>query len=89
MIRVVTRAFVDHAEISVQDSGTGIPEDIRAKIFDPFFTTKPVGKGTGQGLAISYSIIVKQHGGEIFVKSEMGKGTTFTIKLPFEQTQLA
>ncbi|RKY26231.1 MAG: hypothetical protein DRP79_05280, partial [Planctomycetota bacterium] len=60
---------------------TGIPEDIQNKIFDPFFTTKPVGKGTGLGLNITYNII-KQHNGDIAVRSKPGEGTTFTISLP-------
>ncbi len=50
----------------------------------PFFTTKPVGKGTGQGLAISYSVVVEKHGGEIDFVSEEGKGTTFFVRLPME-----
>lgn len=83
LIRVSTRSRGDFAEIRVQDSGTGIPEGIRSRIFDPFFTTKPVGKGTGQGLAIAYAIVVNQHGGTITVKSEVGKGTMFIIRLPF------
>jgi signal transduction histidine kinase len=64
------------------DDGPGISEDVLPKIFDPFFTTKPVGKGTGLGLNIAYDLIVNKHGGEITVKSEMGKGTCFTIRLP-------
>ena len=66
----------------ISDDGPGIPKDIQSKIFDPFFTTKEVGKGTGLGLSISYDIVVNKHKGEIFVESEVGKGTTFTIKLP-------
>nr|HPN88651.1 ATP-binding protein [Candidatus Omnitrophota bacterium] len=67
--------------IEVEDSGKGIPEDIRTKIFDPFFTTKPVGKGVGLGLSISYDI-VKKHGGEIFLESQVGKGSKFIVSLP-------
>ncbi|MBI1752592.1 MAG: HAMP domain-containing protein [Acidobacteria bacterium] len=83
LIRVSTRSRGDFAEIRVQDSGTGIPEGIRSRIFDPFFTTKPVGKGTGQGLAIAYAIVVNQHGGTITVRSEVGKGSLFIVRLPF------
>lgn len=68
--------------ISITDTGLGIPKDIQSKIFEPFFTTKDVGKGTGQGLAIAYSVIVDKHHGSILVESEPGKGSTFTIKLP-------
>ncbi len=67
--------------ISISDTGRGIPEDKIEKIFDPFFTTKPAGEGTGLGLNISYNIVEK-HNGEITVRSEEGKGTTFTIQLP-------
>ena len=67
--------------ISVSDTGSGIEQDKIEKIFEPFFTTKPVGKGTGLGLSITYDII-KKHNGEITVESELGKGTTFTIKIP-------
>ena len=66
---------------SVSDTGAGIPEDVRARIFDMFFTTKEEGKGTGLGLSISKEII-KNHGGDITVESEVGKGTTFTVSLP-------
>jgi len=71
----------DMIEIQIQDTGTGIPKEIRDKIFDPFFTTKEVGKGTGQGLYLSYNII-KKHNGKIFFETEEGKGTTFYIQLP-------
>jgi two-component system, NtrC family, sensor kinase len=66
----------------VEDTGVGMPEEIRRRIFEPFFTTKPVGKGTGLGLSISYDIIVKKHGGRIDVTSQPGKGTCFRIWLP-------
>ncbi len=82
VIRVTTRALGEDAEIRVSDTGTGIPEAIRSKVFDPFFTTKPVGKGTGQGLAIAHSVIVNQHGGTIHFETEPGKGTAFVIRLP-------
>ncbi len=73
------------AEIRLTDTGTGIPESIIKKIFDPFFTTKEVGKGTGQGLAISYDVIVTKHNGTLEVESEPGKGTTFIIQLPLDE----
>jgi signal transduction histidine kinase len=71
----------EHVFVEISDNGCGIPEDKLGKIFDPFFTTKPVGKGTGLGLSLAYNI-VKKHKGEISVKSRVGEGTTFTIKLP-------
>lgn len=78
------RTYATHAHmvIEVSDTGGGIPEAIRDRIFDPFFTTKDVGKGTGQGLAISYDVIVNKHQGVIDVESELGRGTTFIVKLP-------
>jgi len=71
------------AEISIADTGAGIPEAARSRIFEPFFTTKPVGKGTGQGLALAHTAIVRRHGGKIWFDSELGKGTTFYIRIPF------
>ncbi|MFT3743040.1 MAG: ATP-binding protein [Pyrinomonadaceae bacterium] len=81
-ITIRTRNKGDHAEISVTDTGTGMTDETIKKIFDPFFTTKEVGKGTGQGLAISHRVIVEKHKGSIDVNSEIGRGTTFTIALP-------
>ena len=72
----------DWVRISISDTGCGIPEAIRARVFDPFFTTKTVGRGTGQGLAISRSIVVDKHGGTLTFDSEVGRGTTFSIGLP-------
>ncbi len=69
--------------IAVADNGGGIPPHILPRIFDPFFTTKDVGKGTGLGLSVSLGIVEK-HAGKIDVKSEEGKGTTFTIRLPMK-----
>ncbi len=83
-ITVTTRKDGNWAEIRVQDTGTGIPEEIRDKIFEPFFTTKPVGKGTGQGLSLVYSVITQKHGGEVRVESEVGKGSTFILRIPIE-----
>lgn len=83
-ITVHTRRDGNWAEIRVSDTGKGIPEEHRGKIFTPFFTTKEVGKGTGQGLAISHSVIVGKHGGTIEFKTDLGKGTTFIIRLPLD-----
>jgi signal transduction histidine kinase len=70
------------AKIKISDTGIGMSDEIIPRIFDPFFTTKGVGKGTGQGLAITYSAIVNKHGGTIEVESKKGEGSTFTICLP-------
>jgi signal transduction histidine kinase len=67
--------------ISIGDTGGGIPERFRERIFDPFFTTKEVGRGTGQGLAIARSVVVDKHAGELWFETEVGKGTTFFIRL--------
>jgi len=80
-IGVATRLHDKHVEIIFTDSGKGIPEEHMNKIFDPFFSTKAATKGTGLGLAVSYGII-KKHGGEITVASTVGKGTTFTVRMP-------
>jgi PAS domain S-box-containing protein len=82
-ITVSTRVEGEHVVIAIGDTGNGIPEAIRANIFDPFFTTKEVGRGTGQGLSIARSVVVKGHGGELDFTSQVGKGSTFFIRLPF------
>lgn len=84
VIHISTRQDSRYAEIRVKDSGCGIPEAMQSKVFDPFFTTKPVGQGTGQGLAIAHAVIVQKHCGLITLESELGRGTTFVIKLPLD-----
>jgi len=80
---ITVRTWLDGESIfaSVTDTGSGIPPETVNRIFEPFYTTKPVGKGTGLGLSITFDII-KKHNGEITVDSEVGKGTTFTIRIP-------
>jgi signal transduction histidine kinase len=80
-IHIATREVDGNVEITVSDSGQGIAAENLSRIFDPFFTTKAVGKGTGLGLNVTYNIIKKHHGA-IDVRSEPGKGTTFTIRIP-------
>lgn len=81
LITIMTRRNGEWGEIRISDTGTGIPPSIHSKIFDPFYTTKDVGRGSGQGLAIAHSVIVKKHGGTLTFETEMGKGTTFIIRL--------
>ena len=81
-ITITTTAARDGVIVSIGDNGCGIPQENLEKIFDPFFTTKPVGRGTGQGLAIARSIVAEKHGGSIDVLSTVGVGTRFLIKLP-------
>jgi len=82
-IKITTHRDDEWVEIRISDTGTGIPEESRSHVFDHFYTTKEVGKGTGQGLAISHSAITKNHQGSLTFETEMGKGTTFIIRLPF------
>ncbi|MEO7732924.1 MAG: ATP-binding protein [Kofleriaceae bacterium] len=82
VITVATRYERGAAVITVSDTGTGIPDAIRSRIFDPFFTTKEVGKGTGQGLSIAWAMVKERHGGELTFETEVGKGTTFVVRLP-------
>jgi PAS domain S-box-containing protein len=81
-ISVSTRVEGEQVVIAISDTGNGIPEAVRARIFDPFFTTKEVGRGTGQGLSIAHAVVVKGHGGALDFVSEIGKGTTFFVRLP-------
>jgi PAS domain S-box-containing protein len=85
IIKVRTIAEEGYARIEIEDSGTGIPESARPHVFDPFFTTKEVGKGTGQGLAIAHGIVVTRHKGTLSFQTEMGKGTTFILRLPYAE----
>jgi signal transduction histidine kinase len=80
-IRLVTGIVDGDVEIRIEDDGCGIPEEDIERIFDPFFTTRPVGEGTGLGLALCYQI-VRNHGGEINVESEVDVGTSFRVRLP-------
>jgi signal transduction histidine kinase len=81
-IRVSTRVDGDDVIVTVADTGCGIPDDVGARIFDPFFTTKEVGRGTGQGLAISRTIVNDKHGGSLTFQTAPGEGTTFELRLP-------
>jgi PAS domain S-box-containing protein len=85
-IRICTAHDGDTALVSISDTGGGIPDAIRTRIFDPFFTTKAVGRGSGQGLAIARAVVEK-HGGALTVETELGSGTTFTIRLPIAGVQ--
>jgi len=82
MIKISTRQVDDWVYIEIEDSGPGIPEDVRERLFSPFFTTKPIGKGTGLGLNISFNIVQK-HKGSIDVDSQPGQ-TRFSVKLPID-----
>ncbi len=81
-ITIRTRVDGNHVAISIADTGTGIAKHVRDRVFDPFFTTKPVGKGTGQGLALARSVIVDRHHGTLTFASEPGHGTTFHVRIP-------
>jgi len=82
-ITVSSRHLVPERKVVVQirDTGVGIAPELINKVFDPFFTTKPAGRGTGLGLSLSYGI-VKEHGGDLLVESDLGRGSTFSVFLP-------
>ena len=84
-ITIETRAAEGFVEISITDNGAGIPEQARPRIFEPFFTTKPLGKGTGQGLSLAHTLIVRKHQGKIWFKTKLGEGTTFYIRVPLQE----
>lgn len=89
IIYISTSHTKSHAIVQIRDTGAGMPKATLSRIFDPFFTTKEVGKGSGQGLAIAYNLIVKKHQGKLDVDSSPGNGTTFTISLPLEPNESA
>jgi PAS domain S-box-containing protein len=80
-LTITTEKQNSNVIISIADDGPGIPQENLGRIFDPFFTTKPVGKGTGLGLSICHTIVA-QHGGQIYARSQLGKGATFVVELP-------
>ncbi len=86
-IYISSRMDGDFLEIRFADNGPGIPREIREKVFNPFFTTKDVGKGTGQGLAIAYDIVVNKHKGSLRLRPSNDGGAEFVIRLPVEQRQ--
>lgn len=81
-IGIATRCLASVLELRISDTGAGIRPEHQAHIFEPFFTTKSVGKGSGMGLSICHAIVVERHHGTISVESEVGRGTTFCIRLP-------
>jgi PAS domain S-box-containing protein len=83
-IRVSTRTEGEMVTIAVSDTGCGIPPEARNRIFDPFFTTKAPGRGTGQGLAIAWALVVDKHHGSLTFESNPGEGTTFYVRLPIQ-----
>lgn len=87
IIQISSHQDGEWVEIRIADNGPGIPEEIRHRIFEPFFTTKDVGKGTGQGLAIAYDIVVNKHHGSLRFETTVGKGTTFIVRLPFKENE--
>lgn len=82
LIEIETRPGGDGIQLLISDTGPGVPPSLKEKIFDPFFTTKPVGKGTGQGLALAKDCIIKGHGGKLGLLDKDGFATTFLIELP-------
>lgn len=81
-IQIATRREDDLVAIEIKDNGVGMPKHIRSRVFEPFFTTKDVGRGTGQGLAIVYSVVVEKHGGHIDIDSVPSFGTKITLRFP-------
>jgi two-component system, NtrC family, sensor kinase len=87
IITVRTRAEAGSAVVEVADTGMGVPPEVRDRIFEPFFTTKEVGKGTGQGLAVVHTVVVKHHRGTVDFTSEVGRGSTFRLRLPLQPAE--
>ena len=81
-VRIETRREGESVVVSISDTGAGIPDRIQGRIFEPFFTTKETGRGSGQGLALARAIVVEKHGGSLTFETEIGKGTTFYVRIP-------
>jgi two-component system, NtrC family, sensor kinase len=86
LLEIVTARRDQYAEIRISDTGPGIPENHQNRIFEPFFMTRDDAKGAGNGLATVYSVIKVEHRGKISFESKAGKGTTFTVHLPIDET---
>ncbi len=88
LIDVIARIDDDFLRIDVRDNGCGIPKEIQERVFEPFFTTKAVGKGSGQGLNIAYSVIVEKHKGRLELQSTVGEGSCFSVFVPLVRPDL-
>jgi two-component system, NtrC family, sensor kinase len=84
-VTVTTRPSADMVQISISDTGSGIPPEARDRIFSAGFSTKPLGEGTGLGLSLTREIIEDTHGGKIWFETELGSGTTFFMRIPIQQ----
>ena len=82
LIKITARSLNDCVVVTIEDNGGGIPKEFQDRVFEPFFTTKEVGKGTGQGLPLAYSIVTKKHSGSLTFDVTEGLGTTFAVQLP-------
>jgi signal transduction histidine kinase len=87
LIQITSRVEPGGVCVRVSDNGAGVPEAVRSRIFEPFFTTKPLGKGTGQGLALAHTMVEVRHGGQLTFETELGVGTTFIVRLPMKRVQ--
>ena len=85
VLRLAHEKAAKRVRIEIEDNGPGMDEATRRRIFEPFFTTKPADRGTGLGLSVSYFIVTENHGGEMWVESEKGRGAKFVIRLPLER----
>jgi len=86
-ITISTRQIDNMMEIRISDTGNGMDEEVGKRIYEPFFTTKSIGKGTGQGLAIAYDIVVNKHGGVLECESVKENGTCFLLHLPMDENK--
>jgi two-component system, NtrC family, sensor kinase len=85
LIRISTRQEKEHVELRLTDNGTGMSSEVQRRMFDPFFSTKEVGQGSGQGMTISYDVVVNKHNGTLECESREGEGTTIILRIPMEK----